>query len=402
MVSDIEITHGNILTQLECIQNIIDILGKCGVAASSAAVADYNAIVDEYNIGSIEVTAHYFLLMNRYKNGLIKLKDLLDGASSSRRKQIQQHVNAKRQMYEKCVEKFTQKYQIFIKRGNFAGKINTVYIALERQTNDQLIKHNLALKKNMTELRRFFLRYKDALIDRQPIMINYNICSACQSEMTLHLVLSEMTCKCGIEQTLYGTVLEDEQFYSQDGQRTKHKLYDPSRHFREWIDRIQARESMDDKKLDKINKVVEVLKEYIDTNNIKNIHDILCRDIREFLQKTGNSKYYENVSLIRKLITGIAPPQLTDEELQRIYYVFDMILSIYDNHKSPKKTNVIYHPYLGYKIIEDVLSHPSQRRRREEILACIHLQSRETVIDHDDTWESMCRELNMKYVPTDC
>ena len=216
--------------------------------------------------------------------------------------------------------------------------------------------------------------------------------------MDIDPIASTLICKnCGVIKELYGTVFEDEQFYYQEGQRTKHGTYDPSKHCRFWVERIQARETTEIPE-----SVVFAVKKCITRDKIKNKHHINCTQIRKYLRQTHNSKYNEHVPLIRKLITGITPPQLTDYEMQLIHIYFDKVIHIFEEIKPPKKTNCPYHPYFIYKIIEQIINNESDRIRKLKILACIHLQSRETLICNDVIWSPICDRISeFTYIPTD-
>jgi hypothetical protein len=225
----------------------------------------------------------------------------------------------------------------------------------------------------------------------------YETC-VCLNKMDIDAITSTLICKrCGMTKKLYGTVFEDEQFYYQEGQRTKHGTYDPSKHCRFWVERIQARETTEIPE-----KVIISIKKCINRDKIKNINHINCTQIRRYLRQTHNSKYNEHVPLIRKLITGIMPPQLTDYEMQLIHIYFDKVIHIFDEIKPPQKTNCPYHPYFIYKIIEQIIKKDSDRLRKSQILACIHLQSRDTLINNDHIFKPICARIpEFKYIPTD-
>jgi hypothetical protein len=216
--------------------------------------------------------------------------------------------------------------------------------------------------------------------------------------MDIDSISSALICKkCGLTKELYGTVFEDEQFYYQEGQRTKHGTYDTAKHCKAWIDRIQAKENTEIP-----TDIVQDIKKYIILDKITNKHNITCSQIRKYLQLTNNSKYNEHVPLIRKLITGISPPQLTEYEIQLIYIYFDKVIHIFEEIKPISKTNCPYYPYFIYKIIEQIITKSSDRIRKLKILECIHLQSRETLICNDFIWHPICERITeFKYIPTD-
>jgi hypothetical protein len=124
--------------------------------------------------------------------------------------------------------------------------------------------------------------------------------------------------------------------------------------------------------------------------------------IRRYLRQTHNSKYNEHVPLIRKLITGFTPPQLSEYEMQLIHIYFDKVIRVFDEIKPKNKTNCPYHPYFIYKIIEQIITKKTDKVRKAKILACIHLQSRETLICNDLIWGPICDRISeFEYIPTD-
>ena len=78
--------------------------------------------------------------------------------------------------------------------------------------------------------------------------------------------------------------------------------------------------------------------------------------------------------------------------MQLINIYFDKVIRIFDEIKPPEKTNCPYHPYFIYKIIEQILNKDSDRIRKQQILNCIHLQSRETLVDNDRIFNRYVKE----------
>jgi len=206
---------------------------------------------------------------------------------------------------------------------------------------------------------------------------------------------SESICKCGKIEKLKGIVFEDEQFYYQEGQRTKHGKYDPTKHCKFWVDRIQARESAEIPE-----SLIRAVKSKVRRDNIW-LENLTCGIIRGYLKELKKTRYNDHVPLIRKTITGIEPPQLTDHELKLVYVYFGRVMQIFNKTKPDKTFNSPYHPFFVYKILEQILKKPENKQRKDEILACIHLQSRDTLINHDIIWAPICKEIpEFTYIPT--
>jgi hypothetical protein len=411
MSSTLETTNNLIKIKIRSLINICKIIKdyeiqygiKDKVDKIDIIALELEELSNDYEMGSIKILSDYFLLMNNYRN-LAIVDDL----------------NKKK--YMACKDQYFNQYQIFIKKENFISKISRYFNILKNITTimsdvissnkkygnkyntivGNTIMSNSAMRDTMSSIKKLFIAYENSTINSSVSNNIYNKCNTCNSEMKIISNLSEITCTiCGITENLYGTVFEDEQFYYQEGRRSKHGSYDPSKHCKFWLERIQAKESKEIP-----DTIINSIKEYLNTNNIRNKEDITCREIRKYLSHTRNSSYNEHIPLIRKIITGEAPEQLTDKELQLITIYFDKVIRIYEEIKPNEKTNVPYHPYLIYKIIEHILSSKTQlftqKKRMHNILSYIHLQSRVTLIENDNTWREISKFIpEIKYKPTD-
>jgi len=224
--------------------------------------------------------------------------------------------------------------------------------------------------------------------------INYDICT-CGHKMIIQANTSELLCiKCGEIHTLIGSVFEDSQFYNQEGNRYKHGSYDPNRHCKFWIDRIQAKENTIIEE-----SVLEKIKNCIKKDKIENIKNISIDQFRLYLKQTNLSKLNDHIPLIKKLITGYIPPQLNHSELHILFNYFDKATKTYDVIKPKEKSNSLYYPFLIYKILDLIIK---DKNKKKDLLTCIHLQSYETLIDNDKIWFQICKyNSTFIYKPTD-
>lgn len=224
-------------------------------------------------------------------------------------------------------------------------------------------------------------------------------CERCNGRMEIEQNQSLMQCKapdCGVSFRLKGVLFEDDYYYVHDGKRSKHCNYDPSKHCKMWLERIQAREPVEIPV-----SIIDRTRDCVYRDGIVNKEDITCERIRKYLRQMNQAVYYNHVPLIRKILSGIEPPSMTDEEQHQVISYFNRIARIYDLIKSDSNPNLRYHPYFIYKIIEHLLQGEEHRRRRQDILACIHLQSRETLIEHDRIWKQICSHIpEFEYCPT--
>lgn len=219
----------------------------------------------------------------------------------------------------------------------------------------------------------------------------------CGEEMVVDARNNEFVCQsCGQTQPLAGEMFDDGQRPYQEGGRATHGKYEPGKHCRLWLGRIQGRGNTEipEKDLARIRKKIkQETTVYID--------NITYSDIRRYLKSLRLTKYNNIVPAIHNAITKKPVPQLTEEENKQVHLCFGRVIQVYAIVKPPDKPNCPYHPYFIYKIIEHLLDEPANYKRRRAILSCIHLQSQETLTENDRIWSDICEKLpELKYRPT--
>ncbi len=213
--------------------------------------------------------------------------------------------------------------------------------------------------------------------------IVYDVCD-CGNKMTIQSNTSELLCvRCGYTVYLIGSVTEENQLFAQEGNRVSHGSYDPARHCKFWIERIQAKEStiIPDEYIEKIRKSIK-------KDRIDNVKSITVKQFRAYLKQNNLSKLNDHIPLIKKIITGYIPPQLNYNEQQLLFIYFDKATKTYEKIKPANKKNSLYYPFLIYKILDMIIKDES---KKSKLLACIHLQSYDTLIDNDRIWHSICQ-----------
>lgn len=212
----------------------------------------------------------------------------------------------------------------------------------------------------------------------------------CGKKMVVNPNTSEIICSsCGFVQVLIGTVFDNSQVYNQDGGRYKHANYDPNRHCKFWVDRLQAKENtvISKSDIDKINYCIS-------RDNIKNKKNISIEQFRAYLKECKLSNLNDHLPLIKKIVTGYNPPQLTYNETQTLYNYFDKAIKTYDRIKPKDKKNFIYYPYLLLKLLDLIIEDKSRKRA---FLCNIHLQGSDTLTYNDNNWFKIC-EFNKEFI----
>lgn len=204
--------------------------------------------------------------------------------------------------------------------------------------------------------------------------------------MMLRPEVSELRCpKCGIIKQITGVIFREDQIFIADTNRSRHSNYEPSRHFRSWIERIQAIESHEIP-----SEVIDQIRDHINkTGQPKNYSQI-----RKILKVLHLTEYNDHAALFTKMFVGRAPPTLTIHEIRSVEVMFNKIMEAYEEiiqeDAKKKSHNKPYYPYFIYKIIENQFAGTSKM----ELLDFIHLQRRETIIKNDNLFKKICERLN--------
>jgi hypothetical protein len=259
------------------------------------------------------------------------------------------------------------------------------------------------------DLQRLLDMYPVAPPAGEPPRAIYERCPTCNGEMIADSGRSELRCQdgsCGTLRELVGTVFEDSQFYSQEGQKAKSGTFNPNRHFQFWWLHLLAREPEEEigDKNDPDNQYGEKLladMRRIVTRDQRILVHITVNDVRKMLEELGQTGLNKNVPLIMKKLTGHGPPPVSDAIAARVENVFTKAIEIGEEVRPTNRENRNYYPYYIYKILDDQLKLDDLENRR--LLYYIYIQGTDTVIADDIDWEKICARLGeteIKYVPT--
>lgn len=219
--------------------------------------------------------------------------------------------------------------------------------------------------------------------------VAYDMC-ICGHRMHVNPAQSELVCtnsECSAVRKLEGTAAEDMETGDISGNKQKHADYSPNRHFKFWIERIQAKEkkSFTDDETGNIKRVIRR-----DGYDIMTVY--IMRDILKELKMTS---YNDHAALLMKLVTGVSPPALSSDSLQKVSMKFSKIIDILETIKDPDG-NRPYYPYFIFKVLEDeaLISHAYGNillcKQYRRLMGYIHLQSDDTVRKNDMLFKQIC------------
>ncbi len=229
----------------------------------------------------------------------------------------------------------------------------------------------------------------------QPLEITaYDLCT-CGKTMIVLADTSELRCEtCGIGKPIVGAVFSDEQFFPQDGQRSKHGDYVPARHGKFWIERILGEESTDSI-IDHIPAITAVIKRDKYCRN-----EIKCEVMRKVFKELKLTQLNDHATSCIKMVGGAPPPVFTRAEKKLVEVKLNKIMDLYPI-VCPDEKNKPYYPYFIYKIFEWTFRGDSEKLR---VLDYIHVQSPPTVMKNDLNYAKICARLDpeddLQYIPT--
>lgn len=360
---------------------------------------NYKAFVDAYNSKVVVFTTNHFFikrehnklnLMNTSEEKIEQLKFILNNLTFTHTFKCKDLINGDEININPIYLLIYNKFNNFIIIENIFNIFNNYLTMVESYINTYLTNEI----DNMDQFNKLLGKYKKINPDIKNNIIEYDMCD-CGEKMTVNAATSDLLClKCGYIKSLLGTVFENAQFFSQSESRYRHGSYIPSHHCKYWLERILAKESNEI-----TTEHIEKVKSCIKRDNIQNLKNISIDQFRKYLKETKLSKLNDHIPLIKKYITGFAPPQLTHEEINIIYNYFDKAVKLYSRIKPDSSTNFIYYPYLLYKILELIIA---DRQRRVKLLSGIHLQGYNTLVNNDKKWKKICDHYpEFVYKPTD-
>lgn len=205
----------------------------------------------------------------------------------------------------------------------------------------------------------------------------------CGGEFVMYAESNERKCNtCGMTATIYDSAIDDANLYAQEVQKTKQNRHHPIQHCKVWVGRIQAwvGPNVPDSVYDQLRVCF--------TRDSTNLKNITCRRIRKYLKEKKLTAFNNFVPFIRKVLTGISPPQLTTPELNKLYETFTQVAKILQDMRPDN--NINYYPVFIFKILDEQLPLGA---RKVQIMECIHLQSENTVKVIDNLYAQICARM---------
>lgn len=336
---------------------MLTIVKESNLAISTSDIFFYDKLIKNFEFGSLQILSDYYFLDENTKDYRVK----------------------KAQIYSK--------YTRFVIQENIISQLNNMYLYLKCLIAKTKLKSE--------ELTKLMYKYEQIKL-KVTVQENRGIvCYYCEEPMSFISRESTLECpRCYSQKDAKGMMLSEDQNSTTD-KSYKSNQYQTRRHGKIWLDSIQGLESKEIPEF-----VLKHVKNCMKKDRIIDLSKVTCETIRGYLSKSAKaSKYNQHIPKIRKLITGIEPPQLTEAETDIFCEYFGKVTNIYNTKKT--KVNCPYCPYFIYKILEHILREPIHADRRKKFFSYIHLQLPNTVTEQDKIWEMICEEIpEFVYKPT--
>lgn len=321
--------------------------------------------LSQYNLAiTVCLTSYYLTNDTKYTNEFY------------RRVTSMGHISAANDVLSKCI-------YMCLELARYAARPSPVAAAIDEVLGGGVpAPAPVATQQTINELaatQRAAERAYSAEVGRLLEQIDYESCG-CGARMDVVPATSQLACpQCGYIDDIIGVAFSDTQLYTQE--KTKHSGYDVNRHYRWWIDRIQALES----KTFTAEEAARI--EYVlDRDGVRR-SSLTIATMRAVLKETKLSSHNDHAALLVVQHGGPAPPRLSFQENMRMAQLFGHIMDLYDTATTRIGGNRPYYPYFIYKLIEQEFENKPEKLR---LLDYIHLQSRETLIKNDLIYKRIC------------
>jgi hypothetical protein len=190
--------------------------------------------------------------------------------------------------------------------------------------------------------------------------------------------------KCGSEE--YMLVVSDFPSFKDAPKERNNYAYKKINHLNEILNQFQAKEStiIPDEVMNEV--VLEIKK-----RRIRNIAQLVEKDMREILKKLNRSKYYEHATHILSRLNGCPPPTITPEIEEKIRAMFQEIQAPFLLYCPDDRTNFLSYSYILFKFFELL-------ELDEYKVYFPLLKSRDRLIAHDQIWKLICDYLRWEFV----
>ena len=241
-------------------------------------------------------------------------------------------------------------------------------------------------KKSDDLINKYMVKVDDNIIPENTT-VNLDICSNCNSTLTLKTIDSVLCCQnCGNTEKIL--INSEKVSYKDPPRESSYFAYKRINHFNEWLAQFQAKETTDIPQ-DVYNGIMGELKK----DKFIKLDELSYKTVREILKKLKYNKYYEHIPHIINIINGKPAPVLTRQYEDQLRMMFKEIQTPFMQHCPTDRKNFLSYSYVLHKFCELL--------ELDELLTYFPLlKSREKLQQQDNIWEKICGSLKWQYIPS--
>lgn len=160
--------------------------------------------------------------------------------------------------------------------------------------------------------------------------------------------------------------------------------YQRQNHFRDWLHRLQAKQS---KRIPA--ELLDEIRVNCRRHGMTDLTQLTADRLRVILKKMGRSKYFEHTSLILSFFTG-RTLVISEVYEAKLFQMFRAIQTPYAKHKPPSRKSMISYPYLLKKffmILKLDIDIPLLKNR-EKLATC------------ESVFKKICADLGWEFIPS--
>jgi len=347
----IESTHEKIIRKFAVLDEIIEALRRLNIRTEDFMVAKQQAYEEYYTVVTIPLVAYY---VENLPSVVTRYWAILDSRNISNK-----------------IEAIA---------AEISSLVNTVQVkhaarVSSRKNKPSVVTHDSALTALLETFQRIELSERRVVINTQ---------CACGGDYEIRSEISKKRCViCGKISDVRGIAFRGDS--QPNDSRQKQNNSDTARHYKFWIERLQAIE-----KKDFTDDILIPLRQEIRKRNYTT-SDLTCEKMREILKRTKlvkpvSDNLNEHIPLLVKTFGGRPPPLLTASENEILRTRFIKVMTLYTAVK-PASRNKRYYPYFIDQLLAEMFKdNPAKLRLREYI----HQQNLETVRRNDETYQMIC------------
>jgi hypothetical protein len=258
------------------------------------------------------------------------------------------------------------------------NKINTFFNLQQTEPMDA--------NKNKNIVQKYLCNLDESFLDIQSFIFQSDVCEYCNKG---ELIAVEddgiVICDSCFKSTPY-LIDNEKPSYKEPPKEVCFYAYKKINHFKEILSQFQGKETTQ-----LSEEVIENIKQQIKKERIS-LTNLTYSKTKEILKKLGYNKYYEHIAFIKNKL-GIKPFTFTVELEETLCNLFIEIQSAYAKHVPNCRVNFLNYYYVLYKLCELL--------DETEYLAHIPLlKDREKLLEQDEIWCKMCKDLDWLYIPT--